>query len=119
GEVKIINEMGIDFALDSYRFTSEAGSLNPNGWTSLEDRDYEQQGANSGWTELGDTAFELSEAFFGGASTLASPTTISLGTAYAGLGTEDQTLRFEYHVPGESGFKDMAIQFTDVVSMLA
>jgi hypothetical protein len=118
GQVKIINETGVDLTISAYRLTSETGTLNPAGWNSLEDQDYEQQGANSGWTELGKTSFELSEAFFGDASTLSSPTILSLGAAYSALGTEDQTLRFEYLVPGETGFRDMFIQFTDVVGGL-
>jgi hypothetical protein len=117
GRVRIINETGVDLTMDAYRLTSETGSLNPSAgvWTSL---DAQEIGGAGAWTELGQTAFELSEGYFGGSSVFASPTTIDLGLVYADLGNEDASLMFEYHVPGEPGFRNMMIDFVDTVGGL-
>lgn len=113
GMVKIINTTGVDLDIDAYRLTSTNGSLSAASWTSLESQDYEGQGPNSGWTELGDSANELSEGFLGGSSIIGSPTTISLGQIYTNLGNEDPTLKFEYHLPGTSAtsFNEIEINY--------
>ena len=110
GLVTLTNNSGIDLAMDAYRLTSDNDTLNPSGWTSLDSKNLDGVGA---WTELGSTTAELSEGFLGGSSIIASPATISFGTVYAGMGSEDATLTFEYHSPGDSVFRDIEIVFVD------
>lgn len=113
GMVKLVNNTTGSFSMDAYRITSEMSSLSNALWTSLQSQDYEGQGPNSGWAELGTSANELSEGLLGGSSTIGPSTTISLGKIYTNLGNEDSTLKFEYHVPGTSAtsFATFGIQF--------
>ncbi|QDU56032.1 LamG-like jellyroll fold domain-containing protein [Aeoliella mucimassa] len=108
GLVMLVNQTGTDLTFDSYRLTSESDSLNPSGWLSLDDQNV---AAPEDWTELGSTASELSEGIFGSTWTLASGEFQSLGTAYADLGQEDTSLKFEYHVQGESGFREIMVSY--------
>ncbi|QDU90487.1 hypothetical protein Pla175_38920 [Pirellulimonas nuda] len=118
GIVKIINQTGVDLTMDAYRLTSDNNSLNPAGWMSLDDANLTGQQPGSSWTELGTTSSELSEGIFGDFSVLGSPTIRTLGAAYANLGNEDASLRFEYHVPGGDGFNEMMVRFVDVTGGL-
>lgn len=113
GIVKLKSETGGALDMDAYRLTSEMGTLSSALWNSLELQDYEEQGPDSGWIELGTSANELSEGFLGGSSILPSPTEISLGQIYTNIGNEDPTLRFEYHVPGTdvNSFIELPIQY--------
>lgn len=85
---KLINESSATFNLNGYSIESAHGSLNPGGWTSLDDQ-------LSGWAENIGTANKLLETNFQGSSALAPGGQLSLGGIFAGGGTmEDLTGRY-------------------------
>ena len=80
-----------------YEITSLAGTLNPTGWTSLDDGEMDPPGL--GWEEAGGAnAFALSESNLGGVLELGNGQTRSLGHAFNELrGNRD--LRLYYTTP--------------------
>jgi hypothetical protein len=80
-----------------YEITSLAGTLNPTGWTSLDDGEMDPPGL--GWEEAGGaSAFALSESNLGGVLELENGQTRSLGHAFSELrGNRD--LRLNYRTP--------------------
>jgi hypothetical protein len=108
GTVELKNQSGQSYAIDSYEITSASGSLDPAGWVSLQDSDYEGNGApgtGNGWEEApnGIHAGQLIEDYFLSGSTIANGASISLGQAFDfdKLGVQ-QDLQFGYHIAGES-----------------
>ncbi|MEM7313334.1 MAG: PEP-CTERM sorting domain-containing protein, partial [Planctomycetota bacterium] len=97
GEVMITNNSAGDVDLDVYRL---AGTLNVNGWNSLQDQDLPGfpagNGSGNGWEEAGgsDDA-ELGEVYLTGFSTLAAGESISIGNAYDAA-SDAQDVFFEY-----------------------
>jgi hypothetical protein len=109
GEITLENDTGLNYTIDSYEITSASDSLDPVGWNSLEDQDYEGNGApdnGNGWEEAGGIgAGQLIESYLLGDSTIADGTTISLGSAFdfdkPGV---EQNLTFGYHLAGDDPF---------------
>jgi hypothetical protein len=84
---KLINETSSTFDLSAYSIESEAGSLNPTGWTSLDDQ-------LSGWLENIGTANKLLESNFQGSTSLGPSGQLSLGGLFTASATEDLTGRY-------------------------
>lgn len=109
GVVQIKNDSGTSYSIDSYEITSASNSLNPVGWTSLQDSDYEGNGApgnGNGWEEApGVHAGQLIEDYLLGSTAIPHGATISLGQAFdfSKVGAE-QDLVFGYHVTGGGDF---------------
>ncbi|WP_442483197.1 PEP-CTERM sorting domain-containing protein [Aeoliella sp. SH292] len=96
GEVILQNDLPTSVAIDAYRLSSASGSLNPTGWTSLDDQDFQ---GNLAWAQLDNAATALSEGYTAGASSLASGAALSLGSAFKTTGgSEDLVL--EVHLAG-------------------
>ncbi len=74
-----------------------------NGWTSLQDQDYEGNGLpgdGDGWEEGASVSSSLVfETYLTGSSAISNEADVSLGNLFTPGG--DQTLMFEYHVAGE------------------
>ncbi|MBN1853989.1 MAG: PEP-CTERM sorting domain-containing protein [Pirellulales bacterium] len=109
GEVILKNNSGQSITIDSYEITSESNSLDPIGWNSLEEQDYEGNGApgtGNGWEEAGGIGtHQLIESYLLGDSELTDGTSISLGFAYdydKPAAAED--LVFSYHVAGDPAY---------------
>lgn len=106
GTMSIVNDSGESFDIDSYEIRSPSGSLNPAGWQSLQQQDYEGNGPpvnGNGWEEAGGVdQTQLIESYFAGSSVLTSGMPpISLGSAFDTTGMMD--IEFEYHVLGTGG----------------
>jgi hypothetical protein len=126
GDTTILNEGESPIDLDLYRITSDSGSLDPTGWTSLEEQGINDDGVPNngiGWETLGTTEQTLSEIILMGNdgsdfSTLGPGGTISLGNAFGG---GDQDLVFAHHVPGSGAtfFTEGTIEYVgDVPDVL-
>lgn len=94
GEATIINSSGVDIDTDLLQIGSESGALNPAGWMSLADQDYDGSGAvnntGDGWEELGNASdSQIAEAFLQGNTTIAFGDEIDLGKPFALGGDED------------------------------
>ena len=102
GEVFLGNSSGITVGIDSYEITSVSNSLDPVGWNSLEDQDFEGNGVpgtGNGWEEAGGIGtYQLIESYLQGGSTFTDGVSISLGSAFD-VGAEED-LDFSYHVTG-------------------
>jgi hypothetical protein len=102
GLVRLKNAVGfVSMDIDFYEITSGAGSLRVANWSSLQDQDYEGNGApgtGNGWEELGNSsANRVSEFYLTGSSVLAGgATNISLGNLFNPAGARD--LRLSYHL---------------------
>jgi hypothetical protein len=104
GATQIINNSGNSHEIDLYRLASDAGSLDPAGWSSLEDQGINDDGTPDngiGWETLGTASDVLSEIIIEGADgddflRFDAGDSVSLGGAFGG-GTED--LVFQYHFP--------------------
>jgi len=88
------------------RFGNAAGSLDPTGWSSLQDQDLAGfpagDGTGNGWEEAGGSgAVILSETFLTGNSLVADSSSISLGTAFKVA--SPQNLQFNYGVVPDDG----------------
>jgi hypothetical protein len=89
GTVTLVNQESTLFEVTSYTITSSSGTLNPSGWTSLDD-------ASTSWTESSATGSQLSESetSAGTAGNLAPGGQLALGSAYLPSPFED--LSFTY-----------------------
>lgn len=84
------NQSTFTIDLDGYEVTSDSGSLNSAGWSSLEDNVSE-----GGWVEIGSpTSNLLAELNADGARTLASGDQLSLGNLFTPAAMEDLVLEF-------------------------
>ncbi|MCA9241338.1 MAG: PEP-CTERM sorting domain-containing protein [Planctomycetales bacterium] len=122
GGVTLVNDSGVGVAIDSYEIVSDSGSLDPSGWFSLQDQDYEGNGtpgSGDGWEIAGGTSQkQLIESYLLGDSMIPNGASIPLGSAFDfdKLGVQ-QDLGFSYHVagvgavltPGEVEFVTIAI----------
>jgi hypothetical protein len=95
GATSIVNESGMDVAIDYYEIASDLGSLSTAGWSRLEDN---PQGLGDGWEELGNLDSNLLGEFYLESSGMLTDmgTPISLGSAVA-PGT-NSGISFRYHV---------------------
>lgn len=106
GSTTIANDSGVDFDIDSYEIRSESQSLSTTGWSSLQDSDFEGNGApgtGNGWEEAGGVAaHQLIESYLLGSSTIADGSTpISLGNLFDNNKPgAQQDLEFFYHEAG-------------------
>jgi hypothetical protein len=89
GAVTLANQESTAFEVTSYTITSTSGTLNPTGWTSLDD-------ATASWTESSATGSQLSESetSAGTAGSVAPGGQLNLGAAYLPSPFED--LSFTY-----------------------
>jgi hypothetical protein len=114
GATTILNESGSPHVMDAYQLASGNGSLDPDGWSSLQDQNLPAfpagDGTGNGWEELGNAdASILGEFFLQGTSEVADGAVVSLGTA-AKLGASNVT--FQYHQPGAgSGMLEGQVTF--------
>ena len=107
GGVSLRNNSGGPVDVDLYEILSAGGALNPAGWISLQDQDYEGNGPpgdGNGWEELGTPgAGFLGEGYLRGSSVLADATTVNLGNAFDpavfGVGV-DGDLEFMFRTVG-------------------
>jgi hypothetical protein len=83
--------LGGDFDHDVryYEINSDAGSLNPGGWTSLEDQGLDTGGGDVHWDELGHSDSQLAEGFLLGDSSFDAARMVSLGNAFKPGGARD------------------------------
>ena len=92
---------GADFLTWQEQF-GESGGTGGAGWNSLQDQDFEGNGApgtGNGWEEADNSdANALLEAYLLGSSLLTDGTSIDLGDAFLTSGLQDLT--FEYHIAG-------------------
>lgn len=110
GGVTLANTSGASFNIDSYEIHSASLSLDPVNWTSLQDQDYEGNGApgtGNGWEEAGPLGIgphQLIESYLLGGSTIANGASISLGRGFDHdkVGVQ-QDLQFLYHEVGTGG----------------
>ncbi len=103
GSATIVNDSGSSFTIDSYEIKSASNSLDPGGWNSLQDQDYEGNGSpgtGNGWEEAGGSDDgQLIESYLLGDSTIVDGVTpISLGSAFDISGQQD--IEFVYHEAG-------------------
>ena len=100
GAAELRNDSLYDIDFDLYEIGSTDGYLDPSGFNSLQDQDYEGNGApgtGNGWEELGipSSAF-LGEAFLTGSSILTPGTVISLGDIFT-VGSPQDNVTMRYH----------------------
>lgn len=92
--------------IDYYEIASADGSINLGGWNSLEDQDFEGNGApgsGNGWEELGNLDSNLlAEFYLTGSSVFAGGDTVDLGSLFAG-GSQDLEFRYK----SESGLNQV------------
>lgn len=91
---------------DYYEIVSTPGSLNPAGWTSLEDT------INEGWASAGGaSAFDLTEANLQSFSDLNGSESFSLGNAWT-TGGDESGVAFRYREPSRPGvLRDGVVTF--------
>ncbi|MCO6048164.1 LamG domain-containing protein [Aeoliella sp. ICT_H6.2] len=108
GALTIENTTDLSFDINGYELTSESGSLHPGAWTSIQSQSLAGigfpagNGSGNGWEELGNpalpdtppNAFQLSEAYWQGYSSLTPGTSIQLGSVYDISSLQDLALRF-------------------------
>ncbi|MEM7316150.1 MAG: PEP-CTERM sorting domain-containing protein, partial [Planctomycetota bacterium] len=100
--------------LDGYAILSDSGSLDPTGWSSLDD-----QGL-SNWREAGtpSTSF-LAELQSAGTTPITSGEPLSLGTAYdplsaklaAGFAVDIEDVQFDYHSPNSGTNRNATVTY--------
>ncbi len=106
GATQIINNSPQSITFDYYEITSSGGSLNPNGWNSLDAQDIDAVDGPDNGSAAGDSLLEgwdaaggssvndLTEIFLAGGSTLANRESLEIGNAFnAALGIEDLSFR--------------------------
>ncbi len=108
GAVTLANSSGSSFNIDTYEIRSASSSLNATGWSSLQDQDFEGNGApgtGNGWEEAGGVgAHQLIESYLFGSSTISNGASVFLGQAFDHdkVGVQ-QDLEFLYHEVGSGG----------------
>jgi hypothetical protein len=109
GAVTLANDTGQGLDIDSYEIRSASNSLNPGGWSSLQEQDFEGNGlpgTGNGWEEAGGVgAHQLIESYLLGDSTIAQGAEVTLGNAFDFDRTGvQQDLQFFYHLAGGGAF---------------
>jgi hypothetical protein len=98
GEIELENGSPIPIEFDFYQLTSPSQSLNPAGWNSLSEQEFQAIGSGEGetWAEAGGSdSGDLAELFLRSASSLASSAAVSLGNAYnSQINGEDLVLSY-------------------------
>ncbi|MFN3166275.1 MAG: hypothetical protein ACE37H_04335 [Phycisphaeraceae bacterium] len=100
GAMSLLGGETDSFTFNYYQLTSPGGSLNPAGWNSLADQDYDgngpADGSGNGWEEGGGVdANVLAEAYLRGSSTTTPGEVIDLGAAYnPAVDARDLELRY-------------------------
>ena len=109
GKMRIVNPTGQNFEIDYYEITSAAGSLNPAGWTSLDDQESGDP-ETQGWDEAGGAdANILSEIRLQGSSLVSSGGILSLGSAFNPVMAQD--LVFSLGLPGSENLIRGIVQY--------
>ena len=111
GELTLENNSGSAFTIDSYEISSFSSSLDPAGWNSLQDQDYEGNGngnigSGNGWEEAGGVdSGQLIESYLLSDTTIANGASISLGNGFDfnKLGAQGD-LTFGFHETGTNTF---------------
>ncbi|MBN1855010.1 MAG: discoidin domain-containing protein [Pirellulales bacterium] len=117
GGITLKNNSISDFDIDAYSIESPGGALNAIGWNSLQDQDFEGNGApgsGNGWEESGGSGNTvLAEIYLLNSSIFSIGNTLSLGNAFNpsvfGLGN-DGDLTFTVRTP-EGVFIDGLIEY--------
>ncbi|QDU55886.1 LamG-like jellyroll fold domain-containing protein [Aeoliella mucimassa] len=116
GAVTMTNSAGQALDVDQYEILSDAGSLDPSGWNSIEDNGQgglpSGDGTGNGWESLGTpgTSF-VGEAYLQDASTLTESTNLYLGSLFdTSVGTED--LKFVYRTADGALTEGIVTYFT-------
>jgi len=114
GRMQLTNKFGSSYSWDAYTITSDADSLDPVNWDSLEEQGYDETGPNpgQGWEEAGGSNSGLLSEVFLGESTLNPGESVGLGKAYLDS-PGDANIRFEYRDPATKllieGFVDYVV----------
>lgn len=100
GEMTFVGDPDDTVTINYYEIASAGSSLNPTGWNSLADQDYEgngpANGSGNGWEQAGGSnARALAEAYLLGDSAFTALSETSLGTAY-NTTVDAQDLIFTY-----------------------
>ena len=109
GMVSLTNNSGRDFDIDFYQISSATGALNLGGWSSLQNQDFEGNGApggGDGWEEAGGASSGgVAEGFLLGSSMIGDGMSVSLGQLYDTGGEEDLQIlvRDLAGIPGVGG----------------
>jgi hypothetical protein len=99
GATRLLNEQGSPFDLTYYDIRSVSGSLNPAGWTSLDDGEGGDP-VGTGWAEApASNTGLLNEVRLTGSTTVGASQALSLGNAFNTAGMQD--LKFYYATPDE------------------
>jgi hypothetical protein len=94
GLVVVTNPTGGTYDLTQYEITSDAGSLNPSGWTSFDSQENDDP-IGSGWDEAGGSgATVLGEVNLLSTESLDADERLGLGHAYAPGDERDLAFRF-------------------------
>jgi len=126
GEITLENNSGSAFTIDSYEITSASNSLDPAGWNSLQDQDWEGNGngnigSGNGWEEAGNIdAGQLIESYLLADTTIANGATISLGNAFDfdKLGVQGD-LEFGFRIAGSNNFLTSGtVEYSTVIPVL-
>jgi hypothetical protein len=99
GATRLLNEQGSPFNLTYYDIRSVSGSLNPSGWTSLDDGEGGDP-VGTGWDEApASNTGLLNEVRLTGSTPINALQGLSLGNAFNTAGMQD--LKFYYATPDE------------------
>ena len=114
GATKLIGDNDTATDLNYYQVLSAGGSLNPTGWNSLSDQDFDgngpANGSGNGWEEGGGSnPGALAEAYLLGDSLIAANAQVSLGSAY-NTAVDAQDLVFRYRTASGNLF-DGVVQY--------
>lgn len=96
GNVRLSNPSPFDVAIDGYRLLSEAGSLTPAGWSSLDER-----GDVGAWRESNPSSAAVAELLQTGELSFTSGAFFDLGQLFDEVDGERDVV-FEFLFPGES-----------------
>lgn len=90
GAAAIQNQSTFGISLDFYTITSASGSLDPDGWSSLDDQNV------GSWAEANPTNVRLSELYPVGGSAFAPGQGYEIGDAFTAGGEQDLQIRFTF-----------------------
>jgi hypothetical protein len=112
GAMQILNEQGVTFDMSYYEIRSSAGSLNPGGWSSLDD-DEGSDPVGTGWDESPHVSTDiLSEVNLTSLKTFATsgPGSMeSLGSAFTPSAAQD--LSFHYSGPSDTFLRQGIVKY--------
>ncbi len=119
GSVTMLGDDDESITTNYYEITSAGNSLDPAGWLSLTDQDFEgngpANGSGNGWEEGGGSgSHALAEGYLLGDSTIAAGEEISLGTAY-NTAVDAQDLVFRYRIETGQRFEGIVEYLTSAL----